>query len=156
MNVRSVGVGRVGVCMLCTCVSEEGVGGKNAGSESLSLHTLPSPSSFSFFFNFFLDNAAFSGLDELFEHFVLDGSIWCNRLVPLRLYPRQGQKRSFIRLRIHISVRCQVSASAWSGREIGEAKRRRASAIITAGESVQKKLCFLCCGAASLGAARRW
>jgi hypothetical protein len=27
VNVRSVGVGRVGVCMLCTCVSEDGVGG---------------------------------------------------------------------------------------------------------------------------------
>ena len=103
---------------------------------------------------FFWNNAAW--LDEWYEHFVLDGSIWCNRPVPLRLYPRQGQKRSFIRFRIHISVRCQVSATAWSGCEIAEAKRRQASAIITAGESFQKKLCFLCCGAASLGAARRW
>jgi hypothetical protein len=33
--VRNVGVGRVGVCILCTCVSEEGGGEKSAGSESL-------------------------------------------------------------------------------------------------------------------------
>jgi hypothetical protein len=37
VNVRSVGVGRVGVCMLCTCVSEEGGGEKSAVSEPLSL-----------------------------------------------------------------------------------------------------------------------
>ena len=37
VNVRNVGVGRVGVCMLCTCVSEEGGGEKSADSESLSL-----------------------------------------------------------------------------------------------------------------------
>jgi hypothetical protein len=37
VNVRSVGVGRVGVCILCTCVSEEGGDGESAGSETLSL-----------------------------------------------------------------------------------------------------------------------
>ncbi len=37
MNVRSVGVGRVGVCMLCTCVSEEGWDGESVASEALSL-----------------------------------------------------------------------------------------------------------------------
>ena len=37
VNVRSVGVGRVGVCMLCTCVSEEGGDGEGAGSEAPSL-----------------------------------------------------------------------------------------------------------------------
>ena len=35
--VRSVGVGRVGVCMLCTYVSEERGDGEGAGSEALSL-----------------------------------------------------------------------------------------------------------------------
>ena len=43
MNVRSVGVGRVGVCMMCTCVSEEGGGEKSADSEdqtiSVVIHT---------------------------------------------------------------------------------------------------------------------
>ncbi len=34
MNVRRVGVGRVGVCMLCTYVSEEGGDGEGAGSEA--------------------------------------------------------------------------------------------------------------------------
>ncbi len=40
VNVRRVGVGRVGVGMLCTCVSEEGGGeksSKSAGSDDLSL-----------------------------------------------------------------------------------------------------------------------
>ena len=37
VNVRSVGVERVGVCMLCTCVGKEGGGEKSADSESLSL-----------------------------------------------------------------------------------------------------------------------
>ena len=37
VNVRSVGVGRVGVCMLCTCVSEEGGDGESVDSEELSL-----------------------------------------------------------------------------------------------------------------------
>ena len=37
VNVRSVGVGRVWDCMICTCVSEEGGGEKSADSESLSL-----------------------------------------------------------------------------------------------------------------------
>ena len=33
MNVRSVVVGRVGVCILCIDVSEEGVDGESTGSE---------------------------------------------------------------------------------------------------------------------------
>jgi hypothetical protein len=37
MKVRSVGVGRVWDCILCTCVSEEGWDGKGAGSEATSL-----------------------------------------------------------------------------------------------------------------------
>jgi hypothetical protein len=37
MNVRSVGVGRVWDCILCTCVSEEGGDGEGAGSEASSL-----------------------------------------------------------------------------------------------------------------------
>ena len=37
VNVRNVGVGRVGVCMLCTYVNKEGGGEKSVGSESLSL-----------------------------------------------------------------------------------------------------------------------
>ena len=37
MNVRSVGVGRVWDCMMCTCVSEEGGDGEGAGSEAPSL-----------------------------------------------------------------------------------------------------------------------
>ncbi len=37
VNVRSVGVGRVGVCMLCTSVREEGESEKSVGSEFLSL-----------------------------------------------------------------------------------------------------------------------
>ena len=37
VNVRSVGVGRVWDCMLCTCVSEEGGDGESAGSKALSL-----------------------------------------------------------------------------------------------------------------------
>ncbi len=40
VNVRSVGVGRVGVCTLCACVSEEGRDEKSSkgwGSEDLSL-----------------------------------------------------------------------------------------------------------------------
>ena len=37
VNVRSVGVGRVGVCMLCTSVTEEGGDGEGAGSETSSL-----------------------------------------------------------------------------------------------------------------------
>ena len=36
MNVKRVGVGRVGVCMLCTCVRKEGGGEKSVESESLS------------------------------------------------------------------------------------------------------------------------
>ena len=37
MIVRSVGVGRVWDCMMCTCVSEEGDDGEGAGSEAASL-----------------------------------------------------------------------------------------------------------------------
>jgi hypothetical protein len=38
VNVRSVGVGRVGVCMLCTCVNVEGgTTGEGAVSEESSL-----------------------------------------------------------------------------------------------------------------------
>ena len=37
MNVRSVDVGRVGVCILCTCVKEEGGGEESSGSEVPSL-----------------------------------------------------------------------------------------------------------------------
>ena len=37
VNVRRVGVGRVGVCMLCTSVSEEGGDGEGADSEASSL-----------------------------------------------------------------------------------------------------------------------
>ncbi len=37
MNVTSVDVGRVGVCILCTYVREEGGGEKCLGSEDLSL-----------------------------------------------------------------------------------------------------------------------
>ena len=37
MNVRSVGVGRVGICILCTFVREEGRDEKSEDSESLSL-----------------------------------------------------------------------------------------------------------------------
>ncbi len=37
VNVRSVGVGRVGVCMMCTYVNEEGGDGEGADSEDLSL-----------------------------------------------------------------------------------------------------------------------
>jgi hypothetical protein len=37
MKVRSVGVRRVWDCMLCASVSEEGGGGKGAGSETPSL-----------------------------------------------------------------------------------------------------------------------
>ena len=37
MNVRSVGVGRVGVCMLCACVSEYHRDGEGAGLQELSL-----------------------------------------------------------------------------------------------------------------------
>ena len=39
VNVRSVGVGRVGVCILCTCVSEEGGDGEGPGSEAPSLRS---------------------------------------------------------------------------------------------------------------------
>ena len=39
VNVRSVGVGRVGVCMLCTYVNEEGGGEQSTDSETLSLLT---------------------------------------------------------------------------------------------------------------------
>ena len=37
MIVRSVGVGRVWDCMVCTCVSEEGGDGEGVGSEAPSL-----------------------------------------------------------------------------------------------------------------------
>ena len=37
VNVRSVGVGRVWDCVLCTCVSKEGRDGESAGSKALSL-----------------------------------------------------------------------------------------------------------------------
>ena len=37
MKVRSVGVGRVWDCMLCTCVSEEGGDGEGESSEAPSL-----------------------------------------------------------------------------------------------------------------------
>jgi hypothetical protein len=37
VNVRSVGVGRVGVCILCTYVSEEGGDEEGTGSEAPSL-----------------------------------------------------------------------------------------------------------------------
>jgi hypothetical protein len=40
VNVRSLDMGRVGICMLCTCVSEEGGDGKGAGSEAPSLLSL--------------------------------------------------------------------------------------------------------------------
>jgi hypothetical protein len=37
VNVRNVDVGRVEVCMLCTCLSEEGEREKSVGSEESSL-----------------------------------------------------------------------------------------------------------------------
>ncbi len=37
VNVRSVDVGRVWDCMMCTCVSEEGGDGESEVSEALSL-----------------------------------------------------------------------------------------------------------------------
>ena len=37
VNVRSVGVERVRVCMLCTCVNAAGGGRESSGSETLSL-----------------------------------------------------------------------------------------------------------------------
>jgi hypothetical protein len=37
VNVRSVGVGRVGICMMCIFVSEEGWDGESVGSETISL-----------------------------------------------------------------------------------------------------------------------
>ncbi len=37
VNVRNEDVGRVEVCMMCTCVNEEGGGKKSEGSEGLSL-----------------------------------------------------------------------------------------------------------------------